>query len=206
MQEENSNRMRETTIDWREIHRRVEAIGASIQRGFTPAPEDKKKILQARAQALAMEHKTREENTIEVLEFILSNERYGIESEYVREVCPLRDYTPLPCTPAFVLGLLNVRGRIISVIDIRQFFEMTKKGISELNKVIIIHTDEMEFGVLSDSVVGVSKVPVNSIQHSLPTLKGLREQYLKGITKEHMVVLDAKKLLADNKIIVHDEV
>ena len=48
----------------------------------------------------------------------------GLSPDFVREVYPLKDYTPLPCTPPFVLGLVNVRGQIISVIDIKKFFDI----------------------------------------------------------------------------------
>jgi len=193
-------------VDWGAIHRRVEAINTSIAKGFSPSPEDRKRILRARADLLARQS-AREQagDTLEVVEFMLANERYGLESNFVREVYPLKDYTPIPCTPPFVLGLLNVRGRIISVIDIKKFFEMPGKGISDLNKVIIIHDYNMEFGILADSIIGIRDIALRDIQPPLPTLTGIREDFLKGITMERVVILDAKKLLADKKIIVHEE-
>jgi len=198
--------MSDGQIDWSAIHRRIEAINTSITKGFSPSPEDRKRILRARADFLARQPgREQAGDTLEVVEFILANERYGIESGYVREVYPLKDYTPLPCTPPFVIGLLNVRGRIISVIDIKKFFEMPGKGISDLNKVIIIHDYNMEFGILADSIIGIRDIALRDIQPPLPTLTGIREDFLKGITMERVVILDAKKLLADKKIIVHEE-
>jgi len=193
-------------IDWRAINRRLEAINAAIERGFSPSPEERKRILKARADLLARPHgAVQVGEVIEIVEFMLADERYGIESGYVREVYPLKDYTPLPCTPPFVLGLLNVRGRIISVIDIKKFFDMPRKRISDLNKVIIIHDYNMEFGILADSILGVQEIAVRDIQPPLPTLTGIREEYLRGVTGERTVILDARKLLADKKIIVHEE-
>jgi purine-binding chemotaxis protein CheW len=64
----------------------------------------------------------------------------------------------------------------------------------------------MRFGVLADAVLGVRRVPVAGIQPSLPTLTGIREQYLKGVTHERTIVLDAQKLLADEKIVVQEQV
>ncbi|MGA2732443.1 MAG: chemotaxis protein CheW [Syntrophobacteraceae bacterium] len=198
--------MSDGQIDWSAIHRRIEAINTSITKGFSPSPEDRKRILRARADFLARQPgREQAGDTLEVVEFILANERYGIESGYVREVYPLKDYTPLPCTPPFVIGLLNVRGRIISVIDIKKFFDMPGKGISDLNKVIIIHDYNMEFGILADSILGVQEIAVRDIQPPLPTLTGIREEYLRGVTGERTVILDARKLLADKKIIVHEE-
>jgi len=198
--------MSDGQIDWSAIHRRIEAINTSITKGFSPSPEDRKRILRARADFLARQPgREQAGDTLEVVEFILANERYGIESGYVREVYPLKDYTPLPCTPPFVIGLLNVRGRIISVIDIKKFFDMPGKGISDLNKVIIIHDYNMEFGILADSILGVQEIAVRDIQPPLPTLTGIREEYLRGVTGERTVILDARKLLTDKKIIVHEE-
>ena len=169
---------------------------------------DKKAILKTRAKALAQEQKDREalEESIELVEFLLAYERYGVETCYVREVYPLKELTPLPCTPPFVLGIINVRGRIVSVIDIKKFFDLPEKGLTDLNKVIILHDSVMEFGVLADVVLGVRSVPVKEIQPSLPTLIGVREEYLRGVTRERLVILDGKKFLSDKGIIVHGEV
>ena len=155
-------------------------------------------ILKARAKALAREEKDKEalEESIELVEFLLAYERYGVETCYVREVYPLKELTPLPCTPPFVLGIINVRGRIVSVIDIKKFFDLPEKGLTDLNKVIILHDSEMEFGVLADVVLGVRSVPVKEIQPSLPTLIGVREEYLRGVTRERLGIFAWKKILS----------
>jgi purine-binding chemotaxis protein CheW len=193
-------------IDWNLVHERIAKTGAALDKGFSPGPEEMQKILKARADALARETWEEEDaKHFEIVEFRLANERYGIESCYVREVYPLKDYTPLPGTPPFVLGLINVRGRIISVIDIGKFFDMPEKGIGELNNVLIVRDSKMEFGILADSIVGVRKIAAERIQPSLPTLSGIRGQFLMGVTGEPLAVLDAGKLLADGNIIVHEE-
>jgi len=203
------------TIDWTDIRSRIESARLSLAQGRQPTPEEKKKILKKRAQALAQEPKKEEvEEYIEVVEFLLSYEKYAIESSYVREIYPLKELTPLPCTPPFVLGIINVHGQIISVIDIKKFFELPEKGLSDLNKVIILHSgrpvlsrvEGMEFGILADVILGVRQIPHTDIQPSLPTLTGIREDYLKGVTGEQVVILDAEKLLSDKKITVHEEV
>ena len=174
----------------------------------TSTDEETRNILKARARALARERdrEATDRHYIEVLEFFVSTERYGIESSYVREVYPLKELTPLPCTPSFVLGIANVRGQILSVIDIKKFFDLPGKGLTDLNKVIIIHNDAMEFGVLADVILGMRRIALGDIQPSLPTLTGIREQYLKGVTPEGVVLLDAGKLLTDKNIVIHEEV
>jgi purine-binding chemotaxis protein CheW len=193
-------------IDWQMVRKRLDAVTDTLNRGLTPAEE--KNILKARARALALEppQAATESELIEFLEFSLAYETYGVETVYVRETRPLRDITPVPCTPPFVLGLINVRGRIISVIDIKRFFDLPGKGLTDLNKVIIMHDGEMEFGILADAVLGVRTITLAELQPSLPTLSGVREEYLKGVTRERTVVLDGKKLLSNGKIIVHEEI
>lgn len=194
-------------VDWNAVHQRLEAISAAIEKGLSPGPGDRERILKARAEVLAREtEETKDKDSFEIVEFLLANENYGIESRYIREVYPIRDYTPLPCTPSFVLGLINVRGQIMSVINIKKFFDMPDKGISDLNKVIIIHADMMEFGILADEILGVRNVALSDIQPPPPALTGIREECLRGITREQTVILDAKRLLEDGKIVVFEEI
>ena len=197
-----------TTVNWQEIRSRMEIAEATIERGVTLTPEEKKKILRARSKELAREPERQapREEHLEVVEFLLSYERYGVESSYVREIVPMKELTPLPCTPSFVLGIINVRGQILSVIDIKKFFELPEKGLTDLNKVIIVHNGDMEFGILADVILGVQSMPLQDIQPPLPTLTGIRAEYLKGVTRERAVILDAGKILSDPGIIVQEKV
>jgi purine-binding chemotaxis protein CheW len=68
-----------------------------------------------------------------------------------------------------------------------------------------VHTDRLELGILADAVLGVSLIPLTDLQPSLPTLTGVRADYLRGVTKEPMVVLDGQKLLSSPKLIVYEE-
>jgi purine-binding chemotaxis protein CheW len=145
------------------------------------------------------------ESPLEVVEFLLASEHYGIELTHIREIHALSELTPLPGTPAFVMGLANVRGQILSVIDIKKFFGLPEKGLTDLNKVIVVRTQQMELGILADAVLGVRAIGLNELQTSLPTLTGIRAEYLRGITKDPLVVLDVEKILSNEKIVVNDE-
>lgn len=195
-------------VDWDAVRRRLAEARAVMDKEWTPAPAEQKETLKARAKVIAQEPAAQEdaEERIEIVEFLLAYERYGIESSYVREIHPLKELTPLPCTPAFVLGIVNIRGQILSVLDIKKFFDLPEKGLTDLNKVIIVRMQGMELGILADAILGVRSIPRKEIQPSLPTLTGIRENYLTGVTKERAVILDAAKLLSDRKIIVQEEV
>lgn len=172
------------------------------------AAQDARQILRARARALATPpvQAAAAEALLELLEFRLAHERYAVETRLVREVHPLKELTPLPGTPRFVRGIVNVRGRILPVIDLKQFFDLPEKGLTDLHRIIIVQGNGLELGLLADVIVGVRSIPVESLQSSLPTLTGIREEYLKGVTAERLVVLDLARILADPKIIVHEEV
>ncbi|HEV8723252.1 MAG TPA: chemotaxis protein CheW [Candidatus Binatia bacterium] len=173
-----------------------------------PSAEEKKQLLKARAKELARdgEKENAVGESIEVVEFLLAYEKYGIESSYVREIHPLRELTPVPCTPPFVLGIINVRGQIISVIDMKKFFDLPERGLTDLNKVIIVHDEKMEFGILADSILGVRKISREEIQPPLPTLTGVGAEYLTGVTKEPLVVLDVATMLSSSNLVVHEEI
>jgi len=170
------------------------------------ASQGARRILRERALKLAREPEPEESAPrLELVEFLLSGERYAIESGFIREVYPLKELTPLPCTPPFVLGIVNIRGKILSVLDLRRFFELSDQGLSDLNKVLVLHQGGMEFGLLADAIVGVRTLKVRELKPTLPTLTEIRGEYLKGVTKERLVVLDAGKLLGDRRLVVHDE-
>lgn len=173
-----------------------------------PAAPDARQVLRARAQALARPPERAEVagSSLELLEFRLARESYALETRHVREVYPLKNLTPLPCTPPFVLGIVNVRGRITAVMDIKKFFDLPEKGLTDLHRIILVRNGDLELGLLADVIVGVRTLPLEALQASLPTLTGIRADYLKGVTAERLVVLDLNRILADPKIIVNEVV
>jgi purine-binding chemotaxis protein CheW len=190
---------------WDRLHQRLEAARMNVSQDLTQG--EISGILRARAKALARQPiQDSAEGALDILEFILSHETYAIELSWVRETCPLTDLTPLPGTPPFVAGIINVRGQIVSVIDMRRFFDLPVKGLTDLNKVIILHDGEMEFGILADEILGTRSLPLADVQPPLPTLTGIREEYLKGVTRERMVLLDGEKILTDKNLIVCQEI
>ncbi len=192
-----------SSVDWSAVHRRLQSVNAAIERAVSPSVDEKNSILKKRATILAREARNTGagEVYIEIVESLLAQERYGIETRHIREVCPLKELTPLPTTPPFVLGVVNARGRIVPVVDIKTIFGLPDRGLTDLNKLIIVRANGMELGLLADAILGVRLVPLQDIQPSLPTLTATRSQYLKGVTPERLVILDAEKIILDNSIV-----
>jgi purine-binding chemotaxis protein CheW len=85
-------------------------------------------------------------------------------------------------------------------------FNLPDKGLTELDKIVIVRNGEVELGIRADVILGMRSIPQGDIQPSLPTLAGIREKYLSGITKDAVIILDIQKLLADENFIVQSEV
>ena len=178
-----------------------------MSRQETPSNLSAGDVLRARARALAAPQASTAEagGALEVVEFRLADERYAFEAKCVREVVPLGDPTMLPGTPPFVLGIVNVRGQIIPVMDIKRFFDLPQVGLADLHQVIVIERHGLSFGVLADAAIAVRSVPKATLQAGLPTLTGIRAGYLIGVTADRLVVLDADRLALDPAIVVHQE-
>jgi len=194
-------------IVWNEIYNRLENARTAAERGLTPSHEEKKMILRARAKILAQAPKNKEstETHLKIVRFLLNGEKYAVDSAFIREVCSLKEITPLPCTPPFVLGIINVRGQILSVVDINKFFGIPGKGANVLNKTIIVHTSEMEFAIPAETITGAGYIARDEIQPLPPTLTNIRAEYLKGMTGEQFIVLDMARILSDKRIVVSEE-
>jgi len=168
-----------------------------------------KEILRERAKAMAgkpAQKKQADGIFLEVLAFHLAHETYGIEAGYIREVLPVQEITPLPFTPPFILGLVNIRGQILSVTDLRKFFDLPDKGLTDMNRVIIVRFSDMEIGILADLIIGMRSVKHADLQPPPATFTGIRGVYIKGIAKERLAILDMEKILSDRKLTVHEEI
>lgn len=164
------------------------------------------RILRDRARLLARAPEQVCDSLLEVLEFRLGLERYAVETPLVGEVYPLRDLTPLPCTPRFVRGIVNLRGHILPVLDLKRLFDLPEQALTDQHCIIVVRGVALEFGLLADVIVGVRSIPMASLQSSLPTLTGIRGEYLKGVTAERLLVLDLARIVADPKIVIHQEI
>ena len=101
-----------------------------------------------------------------------------------------------------MLGVTNVRGRILSVIDIRRLLEFGDMGLTNLNRAIILSTGAWSSPCWpTRSWVSTPAIPTSG-RRRLPTLVGKREEYLGGVTKDRVVVLDAEKLLKSKDLLV----
>jgi len=149
---------------------------------------------------------------MEVIEFEINSndnkEKYAFDIRYINEVFRLNKVTPLPCTPSFVIGIINFRGKILSVIDIRNFIGFTNdtKDFNEVRQVIIVKINDFEFGISVDNILGYYSITAEEIQKTVLTITNERKEFFIGISKNSTVVLDIKNIILSEKIIVNDSV
>jgi len=149
---------------------------------------------------------------MEVIEFEISNntnkEKYAFDIKYIDEVFRYKKVTPLPCTPSFIIGIINFRGKILSVIDIRNFIGFTSdaKNFNEVRQVIVVKVNEFEVGIAVDNILGYYSISFEEIQQTVLTITNERKEFFIGIAQNSTIVLDIKNIMLSEKIIVNDSV
>jgi purine-binding chemotaxis protein CheW len=196
----------EKNLDWEEIRRKLNESQVQHTRTEVLSEAKVKEILEARAKALSQSADTVSGASLSLVVFKLADETYGIATEYLREVQPLVEITPVPCTPDFVVGVINIRGSIYSVIDIRSFFGVPKREITNLTKVILVHAAGLELGIIADDVVGAASVLSADIKPAPAAGGTVHEEYIYGVTRDMLIILNLEALLRDEQIIVQEEV
>ncbi len=161
-------------------------------------------LLSRRAQILAKPlQQELIEKSMTVLHFQLAYEQYAVETKYIKEVLFVKSITPLPLTPKFVLGVVNIYGEIISALDIRKFFNLPGEPVNDLNRLLVLQDNDMIFGVLVDRIREIIDIPVSKIMKTSLSLTGIHSNYILGLTDEKIIVLNGGALINDPSIIIN---
>jgi purine-binding chemotaxis protein CheW len=140
------------------------------------------------------------------LVFQLAWENYAVEAGFIREIYPLKELTPIPCTPAFVLGVINLRGELCPVIDLKRLFGLPDQSLTNATSAIILSDAAMEFGVVADVITGVRPLAPRDVRPPPLTLSGIDAAFLKGVTDDRVAILDAGRILGHSDLIVNQQV
>ena len=200
-------RRRDAPIDWAEVRARVARAMAATEEALRPSPEQARRIMDERARALARVPPAARPGAerIELVTFALANERYAVEMRCVREVARLVDVTPVPGTPDFIVGVTNLRGTVLAVIDLGRLFDLPRKGLTDLARIVVLGTDVAEFGVLADEVLGQLDLAAADILEAPAGAAGGGRAHVRGVTRDALIVLDGEALLKDERLFVEDK-
>ncbi len=164
-------------------------------------------ILRARAAALAaVPANQNREAAFDVIVFRICNEHYGIECGFMREVCSVNALTMIPCTPAWLAGTINLRGRIVAVLDLIKLFNLPAAEAENRKLAAVIGDHEFECGVLMHELIGQRTVFKDEIQTTAHRAAlETPPKWLKDITADRLIILDYEKIRSDKSIILDAE-
>jgi purine-binding chemotaxis protein CheW len=191
-------------IDWLEFRERVAQAFESSLDASQPSKEQAQEILEERARRLAFvpAETDRQLESIEVLPFRLGREQYGMETRFAREVARLSDFTMIPGTPDFVIGVANLRGEIVPVFDLMLFFGFASQGLMDRSRMIVVGMSRPDFGIIADTVQEVSTLSLEEFVPN-PSFEGARgRECIRGITRDAMIVLDGAALSSDRNLFI----
>ncbi|QTH45885.1 chemotaxis protein CheW [Cohnella sp. LGH] len=142
---------------------------------------------------------------LKVIVFTLAQEEYGIEVDKVRTIERMMPITRVPKTPAFVKGVVNLRGVVIPVIDLRGRFGLNESDYTENSRIIIVAASELEVGFIVDSANDVLDVMSDAIENPPEVVGGVKAKYLSGVAKigenRLLILLNLPEVLNRNEII-----
>ncbi|MEW6368588.1 MAG: chemotaxis protein CheW [Acidobacteriota bacterium] len=192
-------------LDWDTIRGRLSRVRAALEGTIEESVERSRRVMDERARLLAgiPEPARPAEEVMELVTMALGAESYAIETRYVREIARLVDFTPVPGTPAFVIGIMNLRGEIVAIMDLRRFFGVAVRGLTDLSRVVVLGSTRAEFGVLVDEALSVATLRVTDVLEPPDSVAGIGRDYVRGVTANALIILDGAVLLKDARVFVN---
>ncbi|WP_240417563.1 chemotaxis protein CheW [Paenibacillus periandrae] len=142
---------------------------------------------------------------IKVIVFALAHEEYGVEVEKVRTIERMQPMTRVPRTPEFVKGVINLRGVVTPIIDLRGRFGFAESEYTDNTRIIIVAVKELEVGLIVDSANDVTDINTDNIDDPPEVVGGIKAKYLQGIAKigdsRLLVLLNLEEVLNKSEII-----
>ncbi|MEJ2394535.1 MAG: chemotaxis protein CheW [Candidatus Thiodiazotropha sp.] len=139
---------------------------------------------------------------IQFVTFVLMDETYGINVMQVQEVLRVTEIAPVPGAPSYVLGIINLRGNVVTVVDTRTRFGLPSAEMDDSSRIIVIESDKQVVGILVDAVAEVVELRENEIDVAPNVGTEDSSRYIQGVaTREEglLILVDLNKLLTDEE-------
>jgi purine-binding chemotaxis protein CheW len=137
------------------------------------------------------------------LTFHLGKESYGIEIQYVTEIIVMQEITKVPDMPESMIGVVNLRGNIISVMDMRKRFHLESRDYDDRTCIIVVNIADLAIGLLVDTVNEVVNIPEEQVDPPPKTHSGIKSNYILGMGKidnQVKILLDIEKILQEEEL------
>jgi len=142
---------------------------------------------------------------LKVIVFALADEEYGVEVEKVRTIERMMPITRVPKTPAFIKGVINLRGVVIPVLDLRGRFGLPQADPTENSRIIIVAANDLEVGFIVDSANDVIDIDEDNIDTPPEVVGGIKARYLRGVARlgseRLLIMLNLSEVLNKSEII-----
>ena len=139
---------------------------------------------------------------IQFVTFILMDEVYGINVMQVQEVLRITEIAPVPGSPSYVLGIINLRGNVVTVIDTRTRFGLPTKEVDDASRIIVIESEKQVVGILVDAVAEVVELREKEIDAAPNVGTEESSRYIQGVATQEdslLILVDLNKLLTDEE-------
>ncbi|MEG3858169.1 chemotaxis protein CheW [Microcoleus sp. herbarium12] len=175
------------------------------------ATAEEKAIFRERAQNLRQQ--SEQENSaainMSLAVVLLNGEYFGINLGVVREFTDIRQVTPIPCTPDRIIGNMNLRGEILTLVDIRKVLNMSSAQVKSLSKAIVVEIEDLVAGIVVDEILDIIHLNVAEMATIPAALNSANREYLRGTAfyqEKPIAILNLQKLLTKGGIVVDEEV
>ncbi|WP_319759914.1 chemotaxis protein CheW [Maridesulfovibrio sp.] len=136
---------------------------------------------------------------IQLVTFSIGEEEFGVDILKVQEIIRTMEITKVPRAPQFVEGVINLRGKVIPIIDLRSKFGLQFREHDQHTRIIVIEINDMIVGFVVDSVSEVLRIPASTVEPPPPVVSGLESEYINGVGKLEdrlLILLDLNRLLS----------
>jgi len=144
-------------------------------------------------------NKRHDAELLQLVTFKIGDEEFGVDILRVQEIIRTMEITKVPRAPVFVEGVINLRGKVIPILDLRKRFGLDARDHDKDTRIIVIEMQAMIVGFVVDSVSEVLRIPSNTVEPPPPVVAGLESEYIRGVGKlpdRLLILLDLNRLLS----------
>lgn len=148
-------------------------------------------------------HKRQDDELLQLVTFSIGEEEFGVDILKVQEIIRTMEITKVPRAPEFVEGVINLRGKVIPIIDLRRRFGLDFKTHDKDTRIIVIEINNIVVGFVVDAVSEVLRIPANTVEPPPPVVAGVDSDYISGVGKLQdrlLILLDLDKLLSSEDL------
>jgi purine-binding chemotaxis protein CheW len=152
---------------------------------------------------MEQEIKRQDAELMQLVTFSIGEEEFGVDILKVQEIIRMMGITKVPKAPGFVEGVINLRGNVIPIVDLRKRFGLEAREHDKHTRIIVIEINSTIVGFIVDAVSEVLRIPANTVEPPPPVVAGFDSEYISGVGKLEdrlLILLDLDRLLSSEEV------